>query len=126
MSEIRDTAPPYEPSRAEGTTLWPPVQHDLMHANPQPPTYLWWVWLVIVIGIVMGAIGIASAAEPGTRPYEITLLFKGADYDAVERTHRVLATYGSKTECEVMITRVRVEVKGARLRCDPVETRRVR
>lgn len=82
------------------------------------------IWLAFVLpGLCLLVIGIARAAERTIAgPHVITLYFAGKDYDAVRRTHIVLSgAYESRTECDVMITRVRVVVSGAQLRCDPVE-----
>lgn len=121
MSEaIRNLAEQSADPRS-GSTVWRavPERHD------NPPRYLWWVWIVVVLGLLMVTVGIARAAEPGTRPYEITLHFPGTDYDKVSRTHYTLAVYESKEACRVAIVRVRVAVSGARLRCNPVEQGRV-
>ena len=85
-----------------------------------------WFWIMLAVAaLLIAGMSIARAAEvPGK--WEITLYHKGANYDAVERTHRVLATYDSRAECQVMITRVKVHVSGARLVCAPAETRRVK
>ncbi len=81
---------------------------------------------MIAVGFAAGWFGVARAAERIGR-WEITLLYSGKDYDGVSRTFRTLgAPFESKTECDITITRVRVLVSGARLRCDPVEEWRVK
>lgn len=88
---------------------------------PEPPTYFWWIFVLVVLGIVMLSIGIARADEP--RPYVITIYLAGKDYDENRRTHFVLGdppvVYESRETCLVAITRVRVELKAARLQCNP-------
>lgn len=67
----------------------------------------------------------AGAAER-LGQYTITLLYSGKDYDSVSRTFRTIGEpYESRETCLVAITRVKVLVTGARLRCDPVEQFRV-
>lgn len=122
--EVRDTPAPYEPSRATGSIV-PPVPHDFMHAEPDRKLSRWlWAGVGVCI-LILAGISIARAAETPAR-WEITLFHAGKDYGLVAATHRVLATYDSREECRVMITRVRVHVSGARLVCAPAETRRVR
>jgi len=92
----------------------------------------WWLWLMLVTGLCLLAIGIARAAEREGVRYEITLFFPGNAYDQVGRTHLVLGKdgepfeYESRETCRIAITRVRVEIKGARLVCTPVQVERVR
>lgn len=82
-------------------------------------------WVIIAI-IAVGLIGGVQGAERLGK-YEITLLYSGKDYDSVSRTFRTIGEpYDSKVACDVAITRVKVLVSGARLRCDPVESFRVR
>ncbi|MCF8533874.1 MAG: hypothetical protein K9G48_12780, partial [Reyranella sp.] len=82
---------------------------------------------VIAAGI---CIPVARAVERPAR-YEITLLFPGHAYDEVRRTHMVLSVdgkpleYESRESCRIAITRVKVELKGVRLQCNPVEALRV-
>ncbi len=80
-----------------------------------------------VVGFAAGwwAMKAANAAERIGR-WEITLLYSGKDYDGVSRTFRTLGEpFDSKTACDVAITRVKILVSGARLRCDPIEQWRV-
>lgn len=89
-------------------------------AAPEPPTYFWWIFLVVVFGIILLSIGIARA---DTGPHVITVYAPGKDYDQVRRTHFVLGdppfVYDGKTACNVAIVRVRVHLSGARLQCNP-------
>lgn len=86
-----------------------------------------WHWVapaLIIIGCIAIARGVIGAERPGK--YEITLLYSGKDYDSVSRTFRTIGEpYDSKVACEIAITRVKVMVSGARLRCDLVEQWRV-
>ena len=75
---------------------------------------------VVVAGLLILSIAVARAAEPASRPYEITLHYAGKDYNRVQRTFITLpAVYESKEACKVAIVRVRVAVSGARLVCTP-------
>ncbi len=50
--EIRDT---HDWQRSPGGSFqWQIAPHP----PQQPPTYLWWVWVVVVLGIVMASVGI--------------------------------------------------------------------
>ncbi len=93
------------------------------------------LWLAFLIpGAVLLAIGIARAAQEGlqepdsirTLPHEITVFFK--DPGAHGRGHMTLGggPYPSRTDCDIAIREVRIAMKGARLRCDPVEPFRVK
>lgn len=94
--------------------------------QPEPPTYFWWIFVLVIFGVLLLTIGIARGDQPPRRPHQITLLFFGNAYDQVARTHMVLGniTYESREDCMVSIVRVRVMISGARLRCDPVEEAR--
>ncbi len=119
MSEPRDTHDDHE------RTLGGSIEWDLHPAKPDRRVDRWlWVMIGVCILIIAG-ISIVRAAETSGR-WEITLFYAGKDYDLVTQTHRVLATYDSREECRVMITRVKVHVSGARLVCAPAEARRVR
>ena len=91
-----------------------------------------WVALTFCsLGLSLIAICAPRAAQEST-PHEITLLYAGKDYEAAGRTQVTLGVngrpfeYESREACRIAITRIRVEVTGARLRCDPVDPRRVR
>lgn len=98
--------------------------------QPEPPTYFWWIFLVVILGVIMLSIGYARGDEPA-RPFVITLYLPGQhydvgkEYDPNRRTHFVLGVdekpvvYQSKVACDVAITRVRVHLSGARLQCNP-------
>ncbi len=87
-----------------------------------------------VCGFLVALIGYARAAQEGlqepdnirTRPHEISVFFK--DPDAHGRGHMTLGggPYPSRTDCDIAIREVRIAMKGARLRCDPVEPFRVK
>ncbi len=82
------------------------------------------IWLAFVLpGLCLLAIGIARADEPA-RPYVITVVYHGKDYDHVQRTHFTLGqppvVYESKVACDIAITRVRVHLSGAKLQCNPL------
>lgn len=87
--------------------------------QPEPPTYFWWIFVLVILGITMLTIGIARADQP--RPYVITLYMPGQHYDENRRTHFVLGdvVYETKVACNVAITRVRVHLSGVRLQCNP-------
>jgi hypothetical protein len=123
MSETRTEAERANDPRT-GTHIHPEALM-LMHANPDRsiPRGVW-IFVAAALLIVAG-IAIARAAETPAR-WDMTLFHLGKDYDLVAATHRVLATYDSREECLVMITRVKVHVSGARLQCNPAETRGVR
>ncbi len=118
---MTDPDPPYT-----GSTQW-----DLHPAEPDCRRVDRWI-LATAWGAAFGCflfvawVSLAHAAEV-PRPHEITLHFKGKDYDKVRRTHLTLgvngkpAIYESYETCKVAIVRVRVAVSGARLVCRPVE-----
>lgn len=111
---------PFKPDHGCGSHHWAFVPADPDRRLPR------WFWVMLIaMALTVVGISVARAAEVPGR-WEITLFHAGKDYDVVARTHRVLAVYDSREECRNAIVRVRVQVSGARLVCNPVGQERVR
>jgi len=123
MSELRTEAESANDPRT-GTHIHPEALM-LLHAKPDRSIPRG-VWIVVAAALlIVAGIAIARAAETPAR-WDMTLFHVGKDYDLVSATHRVLATYDTREECLVMITRVKVHVSGARLQCTLAVGGRVR
>ncbi len=81
-----------------------------------------WFWIMLVV-MALAIAGMSLArAEEGV-PHVISLYYRGAAYDHVQRTHMVLGdppwVYESRETCAVAIPRVRVHLSGVTLQCTP-------
>lgn len=109
----------------------PAWRHPDFRNRPVRPVP-WWQYVGVQLGaaaacaIVLWWVYPAQGAER-TRQHSITLLFDGADLERVSRSYFTLSgPYADKPECEAAKRGLVVMVKGARLRCDPVNPWRLK
>lgn len=109
----------------------PSLRHPTYTRRPAPEpvrsqriVMRWVVAALCVIGLVAIVRGVQGAER--TRQHSITLLFDGAALDHVSRSFFTLSgPYADRRECERAKTGLVVMVKGAKLRCDPINPWRV-